>query len=157
MTTWSEGHLTHGWVTLIISHCPVKVGGHKLCGIGHINLLICHVTTWSKACVASWVSSPHHKPIHCQIFCGNRVCRRVYIVLYWSFDFTCLRVQWVLWHYGWVPLIQVTTAHVLCQFLLRIHNLPVMTCVNLWPVFLTNRLKRPFQLQTQARSSKIEL
>ena len=34
----------NGWVILIISHRLVKIGGHRLCGIGDIKLLICHVT-----------------------------------------------------------------------------------------------------------------
>ena len=36
--------LSDAWVLVIISHRPVKFGGHKLCGIGDIKLLICHVT-----------------------------------------------------------------------------------------------------------------
>ena len=38
----------------------------------------------------------------------------------------------------------VTIEKVLCQFLLKIRNWPVMTCVDLRSVFLTNRLKRAF-------------
>lgn len=51
----------------------------------------------------------------------------------------------------------VTIEKVLCQFLLKIRNWPVMTCVDLRSVFLTNRLKRALSLQTQARTSNLEL
>ena len=44
-TTWSEGHVILWGVILIISHCPVKFGGHRFYGIADINLLICHVTS----------------------------------------------------------------------------------------------------------------
>ena len=43
------------------------------------------------------------------------------------------------------------------QFLFKICNLAVMTCADLWPVFLTNRLEKAFQLQSQAGMSKPEL
>ena len=42
MTTWSEEHVAT-WVSSRL-HCPVKFGGHRLCGIENIKHLICHVT-----------------------------------------------------------------------------------------------------------------
>ena len=46
VTTWSEGHVT-SWVSF--HHRLVKFGGHRLCGIGDIKLLIYHVTSRDHA------------------------------------------------------------------------------------------------------------
>ena len=46
--TWPRGQRVmwlHGWVLLIISHCPVKLGGNRLCGIRDIKLLNYHVNS----------------------------------------------------------------------------------------------------------------
>ena len=48
-------------------------------------------------------------------------------------------------------------SYVCFLFLLKIHNWPVSNCVDLWPVFIINWLKRAFWLQTQARKSKLEV
>ena len=50
----------------------------------------------------------------------------------------------------------VTTTQALCKFLLKIHNLPVITCVDQWPAFLKNKLKKAFWMQTSARISTLE-
>ena len=143
VTTWSEGHVTHGWVTLIISHSPVKFGGHKPCGIGDIKLLICrltsrdHVVRGSCGIMGEFPSSqtttlPNFAAIGFAeqeiLFYIGHVTSRVHMV-----NGLCGIMNRCLSYY-------VTTAHVLCQFFLKIHNLLVMTCVDLWPVFLTNRL-----------------
>ena len=55
-------------------------------------------------------------------------------------DLTCPRGQWAKWYYVWVPPV------------LNHHPAGPMS------VFvLTNRLKRPFQLQPQVGTSKLEL
>ena len=79
----------NGWVLLIISHCPVKFGGQRLCGIGDIKLLICqsisrdHVIRGSSGWILLIIN---HYPA---IFCGNKPCRRVDIVFHWSCDPKC--------------------------------------------------------------------
>ena len=136
VTTWSEDHVT-SWV----SYPHHKSGGHRLCRIGNIKLLICHM-----------ISRDYPTK-----FCGNRLCRRGDIVLYWSCDLTCPHGQWVMWYYGWLPLILSQHRAGPMSAFFKIHNLPVMTCADLWLVLLNNQLKRPFQLHTQVRTSKLEL
>ena len=45
MTTWSEGHVA-SWVSSDHYKSPsVRFSGNSLCGIGHIKVLNCHVTS----------------------------------------------------------------------------------------------------------------
>ena len=83
----SRDHIVRGSGD-IMGEFPVKFGGHRIFGIEDIKFLICHVTTWSEGRVTSWVSCPHHKPLHCHVLWSYASQKRRYFVFHWSSDLT---------------------------------------------------------------------
>ena len=109
------------WVLLII-HCPVKFRGHRLCRIGDIKLLICHVNSCDHVVRGS-------RGIMDELpSCGHRI-----VTLMWpEKEIFCFSlVMWPhvpKWSIGYVALwmgAKSPPTQALCQFLLKIHNLSV--------------------------------
>ena len=136
------------WVLLII-HRSVKFGDYRLCRIGDIKLLICHVNSRDHVVRGS-------RGIMDELpSCGHR---RVTLMLPEKEIFCFSLVMWPhvpKWSIGYVAL-WMDACHpksqptqVLCQFLLKIHNLFVDLR---WSVtYASNQpVKIAFLLQTQA-------
>ena len=77
VNVWPEDHVT-SWALLVISYYPLKFGGYRLCGIGDIKRLICHVTSRDNVIRGSCdiigvFPSSQAEPA---MFYGCRPCRR---------------------------------------------------------------------------------
>ena len=82
MTTWSNDHMT--WLVVssniklilclsgldlsTVSYHSAKFGGHRYCGSVNIRFYNCHMTTWSKGHLTTYVGSSESKLPPCQVW-----------------------------------------------------------------------------------------